>query len=95
MDMWDLELYQWLTMAVLPLVGFAIGARLTAAKLYDPNRWLRKLRGGDSENSEILDALENIRDEIGDLAERQEYTERLVTRAIADRSIEEREPTPV
>jgi len=74
----ELDWWGYLTIAALPLLGFAIGFRW--ARRHPPPSSPGTPVLPPSTDSRLLDVVDGVQRQLEELAERQEFTERLLAR---------------
>ena len=74
----ELEWWGYLTIAALPLVGFALGFRWARRNPAPSPRDTQPLQ--PSADPRFLDVVDGVQRQLEELAERQEFTERLLAR---------------
>ena len=75
-----------LLIAVLPLIGFFIGTRYkgTPSLRRRATDQLTPTPVVEDLNRRLLETLESLRDQVAELAERQDFTERLLSRRLPE-----------
>ena len=88
-------LLDWLVIALAALIGMSIGTHFhEQVPRFIPKNFLKRLvetpepRRSEDTDELILDSLDAIRQELSDLADRQEFTERLLSKGRAHDLIE-------